>query len=86
MLECQRQGGTATWGAAVFGVIYGIQIVIPLISLIFFTSVFPIIGTDLDMNFCQNICPAGEVDRVTDNGTCICEDGTVLNTNSWEDN
>ena len=86
LLECQRQGGTATWVAAIFGVIYGIIIVISLVSLIFFTSVFPIIGTDLNMNICQNICPAGEVNRVTDNGTCICEDGTVLNPNSWENN
>ena len=86
LLECQKQGQTATWVAAVFGVIYGIQIIISVISLVFFTTVFPIIGTDLDMNICQNICPYGEVSKVTDSGICYCQDGSVINPNSWSDN
>ena len=86
LLECQKQGETATWVAAVFGVIYGIQIIITVISLVFFTTVFPIIGTDLDMNICQNICPYGEVSKVSDSGICYCQDGSVINPNSWSDN
>ena len=79
MLECQRQGGTATWVPIVFGVIYGIIVIVIFISLVFYGVIWPSAKTELTMNTCRNICPDGEVYRVTDSGNCICSDGSIIN-------
>ena len=33
---CQRQGGTAAWVAAIFGVLYGIVVVVAIIAVVFY--------------------------------------------------
>ncbi len=83
LLECQRQGGTATWVAAVFGVLYGILFVIMIISIFFYGLIWPSVKDNLTMNTCENLCPSGEVNSITESGACICGDGSIIDPDNY---
>ena len=83
LLECQRQGGTATWVAAVFGVLYGILFVIMIISIFFYGLIWPSVKDNLTMNTCENLCPSGEVNSITESGACICGDGSIIDLDNY---
>ena len=83
ILECQRAGGTATWVAAVFGVLYGILFVIMIISIFFYGLIWPSVKDNLTMNTCENLCPSGEVNSITESGACICGDGSIIDPDNY---
>lgn len=78
ILECQRAGGTATWVAAVFGVFYGIVVVIIIIAILFYSFTWPAVKNNITVNTCKNICPNGDVYSITESGNCICGDGSII--------
>ena len=70
LLECQRRGGVAAWIAAIFGVIYGIVIVVFLIAVIFYGFLWPNVKEGLceeaicnvDRSECYTLDENGSID------------------------
>ncbi len=72
LLECQRRGGTATWVAAIFGVLYGIVVVVTIIAVVFYGILWPNIKEGL----CEEaICNANRTECYT-----LDDDGSI----DWE--
>lgn len=70
LLECQRQGGTAAWVAAIFGVLYGIVVVVAIIAVVFYGILWPNIKEGLceeatcnaDRSECYTLNDDGSID------------------------
>lgn len=72
LLECQRRGGTATWVAPIFGVLYGIVVIVTIIAVVFYGILWPNIKEGL----CEEaICNANRTECYT-----LDDDGSI----DWE--
>ncbi len=58
-------------------------VAIAAVGAFFYFFIWPAIQTGLTMNTCKNICPNNEAQSVTDDGHCICGDGSEIDPENW---